>query len=112
MKWIPANKLKIEYQKKYYAKWPSGTVIKSTGWFQQSDGTFFWHEQGYIPILKREHEQLLILDESQSDSEAVGGLLKALTDISKWDDELSDTWDDPGYRAIAALKEYKLKSKP
>lgn len=29
----------------------------------------------------------------------------ALIDIRDWDDELEDQYDDPGYRAIEALKE-------
>lgn len=62
--WVKASDINIEYRKTYYAKWPSGTVIKSTGWFQESDGTFFWNEQGYIPVLKKEHHMLLILDET------------------------------------------------
>ena len=36
----------------------------------------------------------------------VEGLLKALTDIKDWDDDLEDEWEDQGYRAIAALKEW------
>ena len=61
---VKASEFKYEPRKTYYAKWPSGTVIKGTGRFQESDGTFFWNEQGYMPVLKKEHEQLLILDES------------------------------------------------
>jgi len=68
MKWISADKIKIEYRKTYYAKWPSGLGIKSTGKFQESDGTFFWNEQGYIPIAKKEYPMLLILDESEQPS--------------------------------------------
>lgn len=75
--WVKASDINIEYRKTYYAKWPSGTVIKATGWFQESDGTFFWNEQGYIPILKNEHHMLLILDESgtaaSKDVEKEGG---------------------------------------
>lgn len=62
--WVKASEINIEYRKTYYAQWPSGTVIKSTGWFQESDGTFFWNENGYVPILKNERHMLLILDES------------------------------------------------
>lgn len=36
----------------------------------------------------------------------VDGLLKALEDIKNWDDDLEDEWEDQGYRAIAALKEW------
>lgn len=66
MKWITPEKIKIEYGKTYFAKWPSGTVIKSTGKFQESDGTFFWNERDYIPVLKKEWPMLLILEESPS----------------------------------------------
>lgn len=65
--WIKATELKeIDYKATYFAKWPSGTVIKSTGRFQESDGTFFWNESGYIPVSFKEREQLLILDETPS----------------------------------------------
>lgn len=33
-------------------------------------------------------------------------LLSALNDIRNWDDDLEDKWEDPGYRAKAALVEY------
>lgn len=36
----------------------------------------------------------------------VEGLLKALKDIKDWDDDLEEEWEDQGYRAIAALKEW------
>lgn len=61
--WIRATKLKIEFGKNYYAQWLDGN-IKTTGWFQESDGTFFWNVPGYIPIGKDEYEHLSILDES------------------------------------------------
>lgn len=36
----------------------------------------------------------------------VSKLLSALNDIRNWDDDLEDKWEDPGYRAKAALAEY------
>jgi hypothetical protein len=36
----------------------------------------------------------------------VDGLIKALNDIKDWDDDLEDEWEDQGYRAKAALKEW------
>jgi hypothetical protein len=61
--WVKASEFKYEARKSYYAKWLDGKV-KATGWFQESDGTFFWNVPGYVPILKGEHEYLRILDES------------------------------------------------
>lgn len=61
--WVKASDFKIEYGPNYYAKWLDGKV-KATGWFQKSDGTFFWSVLGYIPILKSEYEHLYILDET------------------------------------------------
>jgi hypothetical protein len=61
--WVKASEFKYEARKSYYAKWLDGKV-KATGWFQESDGTFFWNVPGYVPILKHEHEYLHILDES------------------------------------------------
>lgn len=63
MKWIKADKADYIVGKKYYGKWDSGTVIKSTGVFN-GYGDFIWSEKGYIPISKKELNQLLILDES------------------------------------------------
>lgn len=34
-------------------------------------------------------------------------LISALEDIKNWDDDLEDEWEDTGYRAIAALKEWQ-----
>ena len=39
--------------------------------------------------------------------DAISKLLDALTDIKNWDEDLEDEWEDAGYRAIAALAEYK-----
>lgn len=36
----------------------------------------------------------------------IEGLIKALTDIKDWDDDLEDEWEDQGYRAKAALNEW------
>lgn len=35
-------------------------------------------------------------------------LVSALKDIRDWNDDMEEKWEDPGYRAIAALKENKL----
>lgn len=68
MQWVKASELTIKFNKRYYAKWLGETEIKSTGWFQKSDGTFFWYENGYVPIYKKEYPDLLILDETKADS--------------------------------------------
>lgn len=50
----------------------------------------------------------LIPDESKAgEEEAVKGLVKALNDIRNWNDKLEEEWEDPGYRAIDALKKFK-----
>jgi predicted transglutaminase-like cysteine proteinase len=43
------------------------------------------------------------------EKEQVNPLVNALNDIKNWDEILEDLWEDPGYRAIAALKIYKEK---
>ena len=40
-------------------------------------------------------------------SPIVSNLLNALNDIKNWDEDLEDEWEDTGYRARAALVEYK-----
>lgn len=91
-RWVKASDIEIEYRKTYYAKWPSGTGIKSTGKFQESDGTFFWNEQGYIPVLKKEWNQLLILDESGEAKQAEQSV-KATLKLPPLDKEIFVTVD-------------------
>lgn len=63
--WVRASDFKYKPSVKYFAKWPLSN-INSIGWFQESDGTFFWSEPGYVPVGANEHKDLLILDESPS----------------------------------------------
>lgn len=64
-RWVKASCIEIKYAITYYAKWEDDKhLIKGTGWFQMSDGTFFWDKEGYVPIGVDERNGLLILDES------------------------------------------------
>jgi len=67
-RWVKASEFEYNPRKRYFAKWEEGyppdMAIKSSGWFQESDGTFFWHEQGFVPVGADEHDKLYILDES------------------------------------------------
>lgn len=65
--WVKASAFDVEYNKTYFVKWVKGKCeIKGTGWFQQSDGIFFWNMQGCVPILEKERHSLFLLDESPS----------------------------------------------
>jgi len=67
-RWTKASEFEYKPRQTYFAKWeagyPKGFGIKSTGFFQESDGTFFWHVQGFVPVGASEHKDLYILDES------------------------------------------------
>jgi len=67
-RWTKASEFEYVPRKRYLAKWDEGYTegrgIRSSGFFQESDGTFFWSEQGFVPIGASEHKDLYILDES------------------------------------------------
>lgn len=46
-------------------------------------------------------------EELKTSVEKVRIAKKALKDIASWDDDLEEEWEDPGYRAIEALKTIK-----
>jgi len=69
IKWV----VTIDYTKIYIAKrlgpkplhndQLGASEIRGTGWFQESDGTFFWQESGFIPVLPKEYSSLSLLIE-------------------------------------------------
>lgn len=106
MKWTKASEIKIDFKEKYYAKWVGNSFpIKSTGKFQESNGTFFWNERGYVPVSKDEFDDLFILDETESPLPDTGVLEQALKDISNAPD--AECFDQMKALAIAALTQYK-----
>ena len=102
MKWIKASELKnIVYRKTYFAKWeagyPEGFGIKSTGFFHESDGVFFWHVQGYVPVSPSEYKDLFILDESESEH------IEQPSDIVT-DEEIDKAWENANFGDISKRK--------
>ena len=78
-------------------------------------------ETGLIDIAKNPPELFCLCEEDKANESLnlnkapvsgslpypkVSKLLSALNDIRNWDDDLEDKWEDPGYRAKAALAEY------
>jgi len=70
-------------------------------------------EIGEISMIDARHivsllDEAVILEQERKlrKNAKVSKLLSALNDIRNWDDDLEDKWEDPGYRAKAALAEY------
>lgn len=71
MRWRKASEFEFIGRKTYCAKFNTNDgkeEMRGSGYFQFSDGVFFWHNQGYIPIEKALHHQLFILDDSSTPS--------------------------------------------
>lgn len=56
--------MQIELWKKYLAKRSDEENIKGSGQFI-TDGSFRWHSNAYVPILPKDYDVLLILDEKE-----------------------------------------------
>lgn len=113
MKWTPANEFQWEPRTTYCAKWVSrdNNEVKATGWFQESDGTFFWKEQGLVPVPKKDHDKFLILDETEQASPDAKTLIEALESLLKHAKECQTMYNISGDAVIElgenALKNYK-----
>lgn len=70
MKWIRASEIDLDtLVRPVLAKRVDDETVMGRGRFQLSDGTFFWFEFGFVPVLIKDHNKILILlDESAQDT--------------------------------------------
>lgn len=103
MKWIKASEFKWKPIATYYALRHDEIIpIKSTGFFQESDGTFFWNEKGFVPVLKERQHELYILDESPNEEEGWE------REIYDWCMEKVDEYRKEGGEKIKAIAHLRV----
>lgn len=63
--WVRADSIDLDdITRPVLAKRIDDETIIGRGSFQKSDRTFFWFEQGFVPISKKDHDKLLLLDDT------------------------------------------------